>query len=86
MDFTLTDIIEIASIVVSMAVGYGMLQGKFNAVSDRVNKLEGVVNSLGDKVNDHAVNVAEIKADMKHVMDSLTNIEYKVDKILTKEK
>lgn len=85
MDFTLTDIIEIASIVVSMAVGYGMLQGKFNAVSERVNKLEGVVHSLGDKVNDHAVNVAEIKADMKHVMDSLTNIEHKVDKILVKE-
>lgn len=85
MDLTLTDIIELASIAVSIAVGYGMLQGRFNSVSERVEKLEGVVHSLGDKVNDHAVNVAEIKADMKHVMDSLTNIEYKVDKILVKE-
>ena len=85
MDFTLTDIIELASIAVSIAVGYGMLQGRFNSVSERVEKLESVVNTLGEKVNDHSVNFAEIKSDMKHVMDSLTNIEHKVDKILVKE-
>lgn len=85
MDLTLTDIIELSCIVVSIAVGYGMLQGKFNAVSERVEKLEGVVNSLEEKVTDHSVNFAEIKSDMKHVMDSLTNIEHKVDKILIKE-
>ena len=86
MDLTLTDIIELASIAVSIAVGYGMLQGRFNSVSERVEKLEGVVSTIGDKVNDHSVNFAEIKSDMKHVMDSLTNIEHKVDKILTKER
>lgn len=85
MDLTLTDIIELASIAVSIAVGYGMLQGRFNSVSERVEKLENVVNALGEKVNDHSVNFAEIKSDMKHVMDSLTNIEHKVDKILVKE-
>ena len=85
MDLTLTDIIELASIAVSIAVGYGMLQGRFNSVSERVEKLESVVNVLGEKVNDHSVNFAEIKSDMKHVMDSLTNIEHKVDKILVKE-
>lgn len=85
MDLTLTDIIELASIAVSIAVGYGMLQGRFNSVSERVEKLESVVNTLGEKVNDHSVNFAEIKSDMKHVMDSLTNIEHKVDKILVKE-
>lgn len=85
MDLTLTDIIELASIGISIAVGYGMLQGRFNSVSERVEKLESVVNTLGEKVNDHSVNFAEIKSDMKHVMDSLTNIEHKVDKILVKE-
>jgi len=85
VDLTLTDIIELASIAVSIAVGYGMLQGRFNSVSDRVEKLEGVVSTISDKVNDHAVSFAEIKSDMKHVMDSLTTIESKVDKILTKE-
>lgn len=85
MDLTLTDIIELASIAISIAVGYGMLQGRFNSVSERVEKLESVVNTLGEKVNDHSVNFAEIKSDMKHVMDSLTNIEHKVDKILVKE-
>lgn len=85
MNLTLTDIIELASIAISIAVGYGMLQGRFNSVSERVEKLESVVNTLGDKVNDHSVNFAEIKSDMKHVMDSLTNIEHKVDKILVKE-
>lgn len=85
MDLTLTDIIELASIGISIAVGYGMLQGRFNSVSERVEKLESVVNVLGEKVNDHSVNFAEIKSDMKHVMDSLTNIEHKVDKILVKE-
>lgn len=85
MDLTLTDIIELASIAISIAVGYGMLQGRFNSVSERVEKLESVVNVLGEKVNDHSVNFAEIKSDMKHVMDSLTNIEHKVDKILVKE-
>lgn len=85
MDLTLTDIIELASIGISIAVGYGMLQGRFNSVSERVEKLENVVNVLGEKVNDHSVNFAEIKSDMKHVMDSLTNIEHKVDKILVKE-
>ena len=86
MDLTLTDIIELASIAISIAVGYGMLQGRFNSVSERVDKLEGVVSTLSDKVNDHAINFAEIKSDMKHVMDSLTTIESKVDKILTKER
>lgn len=85
MNLTLTDIIELASIAISIAVGYGMLQGRFNSVSERVEKLESVVNTLGEKVNDHSVNFAEIKSDMKHVMDSLTNIEHKVDKILVKE-
>ena len=85
MDLTLTDIIELASIVISIAIGYGMLQGRFNSVSERVEKLEGVVSTISDKVNDHSVNFAEIKSDMKHVMDSLTNIEHKVDKILVKE-
>lgn len=85
MNLTLTDIIELSSIAISIAVGYGMLQGRFNSVSERVEKLESVVNTLGEKVNDHSVNFAEIKSDMKHVMDSLTNIEHKVDKILVKE-
>lgn len=85
MDLTLTDIIELLSIAISIAIGYGMLQGRFNSVSARVEKLENVINILGEKVNDHSINFAEIKSDMKHVMDSLTNIEHKVDKILVKE-
>lgn len=82
---SIQNIFEVGSILVSVAVGYGILQGRVKNLTERVNKLESTTETLSNKIQDQAVNVVEIKANMKHVMDSLVIIENKLDKILLKE-
>lgn len=82
---SIQNIFEVGSILGSVAVGYGILQGRVKNLTERVNKLESTTETLSNKIQDQAVNVVEIKANMKHVMDSLVVIENKLDKILLKE-
>lgn len=79
----IVDILEILGLLITNAVSYGMLKAKVNNLHDQTNKLDNRITHVDDKVNDHSVTMAELRADVKHVMDTLNSIDDKLDKILT---
>lgn len=78
------EILKLGGVIISGAVGYGILQGKVKTLSEKANKLEHKSEVMEDRIQTHAINMAEIRADMKHVVTSLNTIELKLDKILQK--
>lgn len=77
------ELIKLGSLAASGLVGYGVLQGKVKSLTDRVTRVEQQIDTAEDRIQDHSISMAELRADVKHVMDTLNSIDDKLDKILT---
>lgn len=77
------ELIEIAGLLLTNAISFGVLKGRVSSLSERLQTAEKKIEMVDEKVNLHSVSMAEVKSDMKHVMDKLTSIEEKLDKVLT---
>lgn len=76
------ELIKLGSVVASGLVGYGILQGKVKSLGERLSRVEHQVDAAENRIQDHSVSMAEMQADMKHVVSSLATIEQKLDMIL----
>ena len=76
------ELVKIGSLVVSGLVGYGVLQGKVKSLAERLTRVERQVDTAESRIQDHSVSMAEMQADMKHVVSSLAIIEQKLDMII----
>lgn len=76
------ELVKIGSLVASGLVGYGVLQGKVKSLAERLARVERQVDTAESRIQDHSVSMAEMQADMKHVVSSLAIIEQKLDVII----
>ena len=76
------EIVKIGSLVASGLVGYGVLQGKVKSLAERLTRVERQIDTAEGRIQDHSVSMAEMQADMKHVVSSLAIIEQKLDMII----
>ena len=76
------ELVKIGSLVASGLVGYGVLQGKVKSLAERLTRVEHQVDTAENRIQDHSVSMAEMQADMKHVVSSLAIIEQKLDMIM----
>lgn len=76
------ELVKIGSLVASGLVGYGVLQGKVKSLAERLTRVERQVDTAESRIQDHSVSMAEMQADMKHVVSSLAIIEQKLDMII----
>lgn len=76
------ELIKLGSLVASGLVGYGILQGKVKSLAERLTRVEHQIDTAEDRIQDHSVSMAEMQADMKHVVSSLAIIEQKLDMII----
>lgn len=76
------ELVKIGSLVASGLVGYGVLQGKVKSLAERLTRVEHQVDTAENRIQDHSVSMAEMQADMKHVVSSLAIIEQKLDMII----
>ena len=76
------ELVKLGSIVASGLVGYGVLQGKVKSLAERMCRLERQIDAAENRIQEHSVSMAEVQADMKHVVSSLATIEQKLDMIL----
>lgn len=76
------ELVKLGSVVASGLVGYGILQGKVKSLAERLTRVEHQVDTAETRIQDHSVSMAEMQADMKHVVSSLATIEQKLDMIL----
>lgn len=76
------ELIKLGSLAASGLVGYGILQGKVKSLADRVTRVEQQIDTAEDRIQDHSISMAEMQADMKHVVSSLAIIEQKLDMII----
>lgn len=76
------ELVKLGSVVASGLVGYGILQGKVKSLAERLSRVEHQVDTAETRIQDHSVSMAEMQADMKHVVSSLATIEQKLDMIL----
>ena len=83
MDINPEELIKLGSLVASGLVGYGVLQGKVKGIAERLGKVENKIENNESQIHGHSVSIAEARADMKYVVNSLATIEQKIDKILS---
>lgn len=76
------EIVKLGSLLASGLVGYGVLQGKVKSLTERLTRVETQIDAAENRIQDHSVSMAEMQADMKHVVSSLATIEQKLDMIL----
>lgn len=76
------ELVKIGSLVASGLVGYGVLQGKVKSLAERLTRVERQIDTAESRIQDHSVSMAEMQADMKHVVSSLAIIEQKLDMII----
>ena len=76
------ELLKIGSLIASGLVGYGVLQGKVKSLAERITRVERQIDAAEDHIQEHSVNMAEMQANMKHVLTSLATIEQKLDVIL----
>lgn len=76
------ELVKLGSLVASGLVGYGILQGKVKSLAERLTRVEHQIDTAEDRIQDHSVSMAEMQADMKHVVSSLAIIEQKLDMII----
>lgn len=76
------ELLKLGSLVASGLVGYGILQGKVKSLAERLTRVEHQIDTAEDRIQDHSVSMAEMQADMKHVVSSLAIIEQKLDMII----
>ena len=76
------ELVKIGSLVASGLVGYGVLQGKVKSLAERLTRVEHQIDTAESRIQDHSVSMAEMQADMKHVVSSLAIIEQKLDMII----
>lgn len=77
------DIVEIVGLLLTTAISFGFLKGKVSTLSDNVHRNEKRLDKIDDKVNDHSVNMAELTVLMNNVRNTLSDMNEKLDKILT---
>ena len=76
------ELVKLGSLVASGLVGYGILQGKVKSLAERLTRVEHQIDTAEARIQDHSVSMAEMQADMKHVVSSLAIIEQKLDMII----
>lgn len=76
------ELLKLGSLAASGLIGYGILQGKVKSLSERLTRVEHQIDTAEDRIQDHSVSMAEMQADMKHVVSSLAIIEQKLDMII----
>jgi hypothetical protein len=76
------EIVKLGSLLASGLVGYGVLQGKVKSLAERLTRVETQIDAAENRIQDHSVSMAEMQADMKHVVSSLAIIEQKLDMII----
>ena len=73
------ELVKLGSLLASGLVGYGVLQGKVKSLAERLTRVETQIDAAENRIQDHSVSMAEMQADMKHVVSSLAIIEQKLD-------
>lgn len=76
------ELVKLGSLLASGLVGYGVLQGKVKSLAERLTRVETQIDAAENRIQDHSVSMAEMQADMKHVVSSLAIIEQKLDMII----
>lgn len=78
----LDELVKLGSLAASGLVGYGVLQGKVKSITDRIARVERHLDAAENRIQEHSVSMAEVQADLKHVVSSLASIEQKLDMIM----
>lgn len=78
----LDELVKLGSLAASGLVGYGVLQGKVKSITDRIARVERHLDVAENRIQEHSVSMAEVQADLKHVVSSLASIEQKLDMIM----
>lgn len=78
----LDELVKLGSLLASGLVGYGVLQGKVKSITERLARVERQIDAAENRIQEHSVSMAEVQADLKHVVSSLAIIEQKLDMIM----
>lgn len=78
----LDEAVKLGSLLASGLVGYGVLQGKVKSTIERLARVERQLDVAENRIQEHSVSMAEVQADLKHVVSSLAIIEQKLDMIM----
>ena len=76
------ELVKLGSLLASGLVGYGVLQGKVKSLTERLARVERQIDAAENRIQEHSVSMAEVQADLKHVVSSLAIIEQKLDVIM----
>ena len=82
MNMDLDEILKLCSLLASVLVGYGILHGRVKSLTERVERVELHIDNAENRIQEHSVSMAEVRADLKHVVSSLAVIEQKLDLIM----
>ena len=82
MIMDLEEIIKLGSLLASGLVGYGILHGRVKSLTERMERVELHIDTAENRIQEHSVSMAEVQADLKHVVSSLAVIEQKLDLIM----
>ena len=78
----LDEILKLGSLLASGLVGYGILHGRVKSLTERMERVELHIDTAENRIQEHSVSMAEVQADLKHVVSSLAIIEQKLDVIM----
>ena len=67
------------------AVSEGKHVQTVDQLKEDLNRCHEKLRNLGDRLNTSDVNVGEIKADIRHILDAITRVEGKLDGHISKE-
>ena len=79
MNMDLDEILKLGSLLASGLVGYGILHGRVKSLTERMERVELHIDNAENRIQEHSVSMAEVQADLKHVVSSLAIIEQKLD-------
>lgn len=82
MNMDLDEILKLGSLLASGLVGYGILHGRVKSLTERMERVELHIDTAENRIQEHSVSMAEVQADLKHVVSSLAIIEQKLDVIM----
>ena len=82
MNMDLDEILKLGSLLASGLVGYGILHGRVKSLTERMERVELHIDNAENRIQEHSVSMAEVQADLKHVVSCLAIIEQKLDVIM----
>ena len=82
MNMDLDELLKLGSLLASGLVGYGTLHGRVKSLTERMERVELHIDNAENRIQEHSVSMAEVQADLKHVVSCLAVIEQKLDLIM----